>query len=98
MKIISLINSVSGGSSGETPDLIRQAVKKAGIHDADLTIVDMDLISKVRNEDLLTKCGWSPFNGMELKGWPVMTIVNGNIIFENGRINDIKAKEVIFAR
>lgn len=63
-------------------------------YDADLVVVDLDLEKEVKNEELFTKCKWSPFNGWKLKGWPVMTIVNGNIVFENGEINDIKGKEV----
>ena len=63
-------------------------------YDADLVIIDMNLEKEVKNEELFTKCGWSPFNGWKLKGWPVMTIVNGKIVFEEGKINDIKAKEI----
>ena len=66
--------------------------------DADLTIVDMNLEKEVKNENLFTKCKWSPFNGWKLKGWPIMTIVNGQIVFEEGKINDIKAKEVIYEK
>ncbi|MBW2976850.1 amidohydrolase family protein [Candidatus Woesearchaeota archaeon] len=62
--------------------------------DADLTIVDLDMEKEVSNDELFTKCGWSPFNGWKLKGWPSMTIANGNIIFENGKINKIRGKEV----
>lgn len=62
--------------------------------DADLTIVDMNLEKEVINEEMFTKCKWSPFNGMMLKGWPIKTIVNGNIVFENGIINNIRGKEV----
>lgn len=65
-------------------------------YDADLVIVDPSLEKEVKNEELFTKCKWSPFNGWKLKGWPVMTIVNGNIVFENGKINDIKAKEISY--
>jgi dihydroorotase len=64
-------------------------------YDADLVIVDMKLSKKVRNDELLTKCGWSPFDGFELRGWPVTTIVNGNVVFDNGEISGkIKGKEV----
>jgi len=45
----------------------------------DWTIVDLDLIREVKNENLKTKCGWSPFDGKKLKGWPVATILNGTI-------------------
>jgi dihydroorotase len=54
-------------------------------YDADLVVVDMDLEKKVSNEDLLTKCGWSPYNGMMYKGWPIMTFVNGVVGELNGK-------------
>jgi len=63
-------------------------------YDADLTIIDLELEKEVINNELFTKCKWSPFNGWNLKGWPTETIVNGNIIFNNGKINNIVAKEV----
>lgn len=66
--------------------------------DADLVIVDLEKRQAVRNDDLLTKCKWSPFEGKILKGWPVATIVNGNVVYENGEIIDIKAKEVRYGR
>ena len=63
-------------------------------YDADLIIVDINKEREVKNEELFTKCKWSQFNGKVLKGWPIMTIVRGNIIFDNGSIKDIKAKEL----
>ncbi len=65
-------------------------------YDADLVFIDMNLEKEVKNENLFTKCKWSPFNGFKLKGWPIMTMVMGNLIYDNGKINDIKAKEVEF--
>lgn len=65
-----------------------------GGYDADLTIVDMNLKKEVKNENLLTRCRWSPFKGKILKGWPVTTIVNGKIIYDDNKINNIKAREV----
>ena len=67
-------------------------------YDADLVIIDLGLKKKVNNKNLYTRCGWSPFNGWKLKGWPVTTIVNGKIIFDNGKINKIKAKEVEYGK
>jgi len=67
-------------------------------YDADLVIIDMNLEKKVENNKLFTKCRWSPFNGKILKGWPVTTIVGGNIVFHNNKINNIPAKEVIYER
>ena len=64
--------------------------------DADLAIIDMDLEKEVKNDELFTKCKWSSFDGWKLKGWPIMTIVNGNIVFNNRKINNIVAKEVLY--
>ncbi|MBS3122449.1 amidohydrolase family protein [Candidatus Woesearchaeota archaeon] len=69
-------------------------------YDADLVIVDLNIEKVIKNEELFTKCKWSPFNGRKLKGCPVMTIVNGNVIFDDNRIPKIitehKGKEVIY--
>ena len=56
-------------------------------YDADLTIVDMNKTKKVLNKDMKTKCGWTPFNGMKLTGWPVGTIINGKVVFWKNKIN-----------
>ncbi len=64
--------------------------------DADLVFIDMELEKEVKNEKLFTKCKWSPFNGLKLKGWPVRTMVRGSLIYDYGKINDIKAKEMEF--
>ena len=61
---------------------------------ADITIVDINKEKRVENEKLFTKCRWSPFHGKTLKGWPILTIVNGKVVFEEGHINNIKAEEV----
>jgi len=50
-------------------------------YDADLVLVDMDLKIEVKNEDQQTKCGWSPWHGTTLQGWPVRTWVMGHEVF-----------------
>ncbi|MDM7327513.1 MAG: dihydroorotase [Thermosynechococcus sp. Uc] len=56
-------------------------------YDADLVLVDLQTYRPVRREELLTKCGWSPFEGWALTGWPVYTFVNGEIVFSHGTVN-----------
>ena len=55
-------------------------------YDADITIVDLDKSIKIKNENIQSKCGWSPFNGQSFKGSPVATIINGKIKMLNGKI------------
>lgn len=56
--------------------------------DADLVLVDLDNTRSVDPDILYSKTRWSPFEGLDLYGWPRYTIVNGNVVFEKGTIND----------
>ncbi len=56
-------------------------------YDADLVLVDLDNYRPVLREELLTKCRWSPFEGWNLTGWPMYTIVGGQIVYEKGKLN-----------
>ena len=55
-------------------------------YDADLTIVDMKKDQTIKNEMIASKCGWTPFNNYKVRGFPVATIVNGNLVMENGKV------------
>lgn len=54
--------------------------------DADLTVIDLKRKRKVRSGELHHKCGWTPYEGMTLAGWPTMTILRGEVVAENGEI------------
>ena len=56
-------------------------------YDADLVLVDLLTYRPVLREELKTKCGWSPFEGWTLTGWPVVTIVGGQIVYNRGEID-----------
>ena len=54
--------------------------------DADLVIVDLKKEVTIRNEDQVSKCGWTPYDGYKVKGAPVMTILRGQVIMENEEV------------
>ena len=54
--------------------------------DADITIVDMNKEVVLKDEMIASKCGWTPFNNYKVKGFPVGTIVNGNLVMSEGKI------------
>lgn len=56
-------------------------------YDADLVLVDLNMTREVRNDEQLTKCGYSPWDGVELTGWPVRTWVLGHEVYRDGQIN-----------
>lgn len=55
--------------------------------DADLVLVDMNLKQTIRDAEQLTKSRWSPWDGVELTGWPVRTLVLGKTVFHQGRVD-----------
>jgi dihydroorotase len=57
-------------------------------YDADLVLVDLQKTAEVRNEEQQTKCGWSPWHGSSLTGWPVRTWVLGHTVFAAGRFDE----------
>lgn len=66
--------------------------------DADLVLVDLDNYRPVLREELMTKCGWSPFEGWSLTGWPVVTIVGGEVVFHRGEFNsEFRGQALTFA-
>lgn len=67
-------------------------------YDADLTIVNMEMIKTVTNENMHSKCGWTPYKGMSLRGWPVATIVSGNIVYDGTIHTEFTGKEVEFTK
>lgn len=66
-------------------------------YDADLVLVDLEHYRPVLAENLSTKCGWSPFEGWNLTGWPAITIVGGQIVFDRGTLNlDVRGEALRF--
>ncbi len=66
-------------------------------YDADLVLVDLNTYHPVLREEVRSKCGWSAFEGWDLTGWAVVTIVNGQIVFDHGKINpDVRGKPLQF--
>ena len=51
-------------------------------YDADFTIVDLKRTQKVEKKWLASKTGWSPFEGMSFTGWPVLTLLKGEVVVE----------------
>jgi dihydroorotase len=55
-------------------------------YDADFTLVDLKAKWTIEENWLASRCGWSPFTGMEITGKPVCTIVRGNIVMRDGAL------------
>ncbi len=60
---------------------------------ADLVLVDLNQNWTVKKENILYKCGWSPLEGTEFHSKVTHTFVNGNLVYENGKIKEEKFGE-----
>jgi dihydroorotase len=66
---------------------------------ADLVMVDLNQSYTVSKENILYKCGWSPLENFKFPASILTTMVNGNIVFENGNTNtSVKGKRLQFNR
>jgi len=54
--------------------------------DGDLVIVDMKERKRIRDDELLTACGWSPYDGFEARGVPVISVIRGDVVLEDGEV------------
>ena len=55
-------------------------------YDADLTIVDLQAKHTITDAEMANKVGWTPFAGMTVQGWPVSTIIRGQVVMRDGQL------------
>ena len=55
-------------------------------YDADFTIVDLRARRTITNLWIASRCGWTPFDGMKVTGWPVATVVRGAVVARDGQL------------
>lgn len=53
---------------------------------ADIVLVDPEEEHVLKNEDIVSKAGWTPFDGRRVKGRPIMTFLRGELVAERGRV------------
>ncbi|MEZ5647412.1 MAG: dihydroorotase [Alphaproteobacteria bacterium] len=57
-------------------------------YDADFTIVDLNREKTIESSWLASRCGWSPFEGMRIKGWPIMTVIRGHTVMRDDEVQE----------
>ena len=66
---------------------------------ADLVIVNPGLPWNVKKENIVAKCGWSPFEGYTFKSRITHTFVNGELVYQNFKVKDVPVgKRLLFDR
>jgi dihydroorotase len=65
-------------------------------YDADFTIVDLKAERTIADDWIGSKCGWTPFAGHTVRGWPVGTVVRGQIAMWEGELGRASGEPVRF--
>lgn len=88
-----LVDLTSGG-----PARIYNIAGKGRIavgYDADFTVVDMKAERTITNDWIESRCGWTPFDGQKVTGWPIATIVRGLTVMRDGQLLGSAAGEPV---
>ena len=76
----------------------RRGFLREGYH-ADLVLVDLKANHRISNDNEYSKCGWTPYDGVEVRSRVTHTFVNGNLVYENGIFyEDYKGERLMFNR
>jgi len=84
---LSLARMVDLMSAG--PARVYGAINKGRLvtgYDADFTLVDMKAKRTIENKWIASPCGWTPFDGMAITGWPMATIVRGAVVMRDDEV------------
>ena len=65
-------------------------------YDGDITLVDLKKEMTITNSQQKSKTGWTPFDGYKVIGWPVMTMIRGNIVMREDELFEPIGKPVKF--
>jgi dihydroorotase len=81
-RVAELVSTTPARTFGLYP---RKGVIQVG-SDADLVVVDLAARRTIRQADVLSKCGWTAFDGRDVQGVPIHTLVRGKFVLREGRV------------
>lgn len=53
---------------------------------ADFTVVDLKAERIISNQWIVSRCGWTPYDGARVRGWPMATVVRGRVVMRDGAL------------
>ena len=67
-------------------------------YDGDIVLVDMKQQRTIEDEGTFSRCGWTPYRGETITGWPVLTALLGRAVFRDGQIIEgVRGRELTFS-
>ena len=65
-------------------------------YDADITLVDLNKKMTITNAQQKSRTGWTPYDGLNVTGWPVMTMIRGNVVMREDELLQPIGQQVKF--
>lgn len=63
--------------------------------DADFTLVDMKHQRRIENSWIASPCGWTPFDGLNVTGWPMATVVRGRVVMRDDEVQGAATGQLV---
>ncbi len=83
------------------PAILFQIQKRGFVREgyyADLTLVDVNDPWTVNKENIVAKCGWSPFDNTRFRSKVKKTFVSGHLVYDQGKFNETMGERLLFER
>jgi len=64
-------------------------------YDADLTLVDLKAQRAIRNDWIASRSGWTPYDGMAVTGWPIHTVIRGQVVVRDEQLMGVPQGKTI---
>ena len=84
--LVTLVLLAAATLHAQVPQIINYQGRIAVGYDADLTVVDLKRQETITDRWIESRCGWTPYDGVRVQGWPVGTFVRGRRVMWQGEI------------
>ena len=64
-------------------------------YDADFTLVDLKHQRVIEDRWIASPCGWTPFDGMRVTGWPMATVVRGHVVMQDDEVLGVPVGKLV---
>ena len=93
LSLLRLVDLVSAGPARALGMALKGRIAKG--YDADFSIVDLNRVRMIENKWIASRCGWTPFDGMTVTGWPKLTVIGGRIVMRDDALLGEPAGEAV---
>lgn len=84
LSLLRLVDLLSAGPARALGMALKGRIAKG--YDSDFSIVDLKRVRTIENKWIASRCGWTPFDGVSVTGWPIMTMIRGSLVMRDDQL------------